>query len=164
MGHPVVHVACTRYPGGLSYGARGGRPGSPRASLLAGDLPEAASSVQPSRRGAETFSARLTSHPAVRSACSCRAKSRSGVATNPYVQSAMDMLLSRKSLDVGTVADQSALNNLLETPQLSHPPCAMRVDLTKTARRERQWAGPQRGTGSVADTPVLRRWMAVPAG
>jgi hypothetical protein len=43
------------------------------------------------------------------------------VATNTYLQNAMDMLLSRKSLDLGTVADQSALNNPLETPKLSHP-------------------------------------------
>src|SRR5262249_29849486 len=80
--------------------------------------------------------ARLTSPAAVRSACSCRVTSCSVVATNAYLQSAMDMLLSRKSLDRGTVADQRTLNNPLETLNLSRPPGARRVDHTETLERE----------------------------
>jgi hypothetical protein len=46
------------------------------------------------------------------------------------------VLLSRTPLDLVTGASHHTKNHPIETSQLSLPPCAMRVDLTKTARQE----------------------------
>ena len=80
------------------------------------------------------------------------------------LKNALEVLLSRTSLDLGSRVSQHTSKHPIETQKLSPLLCSMRVNLTKTARRERQWAGPQRGTWSVADNPVLRRWIAVPTG
>jgi hypothetical protein len=42
------------------------------------------------------------------------------------------VLLSRMPVDLGMGASHHAPNHPLETPKLSHPPCVVRVDLTRT--------------------------------
>jgi hypothetical protein len=79
-------------------------------------------------------------------------------------QERLEVLLSRTSLDLGPSVSHHTSKHPIETQKLSPLLCSMRVYLTKTARRESRWAGHQRGAWSVADNPVLRRWIAVPAG
>ena len=87
-----------------------------------------------------------------------------GVDTSAHLESTLAVLLSRTPLDLVTGASHHTTNHPIEAPQLSLLPCPMRVYLTKTAGRESRQVGHQRGTWSVADNPVLRRWIAVPAG
>src|SRR5712691_827719 len=65
-----------------------------------------------------------------------------GVETHAYPESALEVLLSRMPLDLDTGASHYTQNHPIETPQLSLPPCPMRVDLTET--------GPRRGWRSRA--------------
>ena len=81
-----------------------------------------------------------------------------------HLESALEVLLSRTPLDLGTGASHDTKNHPIETPQLSLPPCPMRVDLTKTARQQGQAGGALGGACSVADNVVLRRWIAGPGG
>jgi hypothetical protein len=45
-------------------------------------------------------------------------------------------LLSRTPVDLCMGASQNSPNHAIETPKLSHPPCIMRVDFTKTGGRQ----------------------------
>jgi len=80
------------------------------------------------------------------------------------LKNALEVFLSRTSLDLGPRVSHHTSNYPIETGQLSLLHWLMWVYLTKTARRESRWAGHQRGAWSVADNPVLRRWIAGPAG
>ena len=53
-------------------------------------------------------------------------------------KNALAVLLSRTPLDLVAGASHRTKNHPIETPQLSLPPCPMRVDLTKTGEREEQ--------------------------
>jgi len=57
-----------------------------------------------------------------------------GVATHAYPESALEVVLSRMPLDLDTGASHHTQNHPIETLQLSHQPCPMRVYLTKTGR------------------------------
>jgi len=50
-----------------------------------------------------------------------------GVATHAYPESALAVLLSRTPLDLVMGASHHTKNHPIETPQLSLPPCPMRV-------------------------------------
>ena len=54
------------------------------------------------------------------------------------LENALEVLLSRTSLDLGPSVSHYTSKHPIETPQLSLPPCSMRVDLTKTGEREGQ--------------------------
>ena len=75
---------------------------------------------------------------------------------------AVEGWLSQTPLDLETPASHSACMHPLETREPSHSHCLMGVYPTKTAGRESRRAGHQRGSWSVTDNPVLRRWIAVP--
>ena len=57
-------------------------------------------------------------------------------ATYAHLESALAVLLSRTPPGLVTGASHHTKNHPIETPQLSLPPCPMRVDLTKTVGRE----------------------------
>jgi len=57
-----------------------------------------------------------------------------GVDTSAPLESALAVLLSRTPLDLVASASHHTKNHPIETPQLSLPPCPMRVYLTKTVR------------------------------
>src|SRR5215470_17795361 len=80
------------------------------------------------------------------------------------LKNALVVRLSRTSLDLGPRVSHHTSKHLIETQKLSLLLCSMRVYPTKTAGRERWRAGHHRGAWSVADNPVLRRWIAVPTG
>jgi hypothetical protein len=61
-----------------------------------------------------------------------------GVDTSAPLESALAVLLSRTPLDLVASASHHTKNHPIETPQLSLPPCPMRVDPTKTGEREGQ--------------------------
>src|SRR5882672_10663231 len=63
-----------------------------------------------------------------------------GVDTSAHLESALVVLLSRTPLDLVTGASHHTKNHPIETPQLSLPPCPMRVHLTET-RRVKGWHG-----------------------
>src|SRR2546430_13351345 len=73
---------------------------------------------------------------------------------------AVEGWLSQTPLDLETPASHSACMHPLETREPSHSHCLMGVYPTKTAGRESRRAGHQRGSWSVTDNPVLRRWIA----
>ena len=75
---------------------------------------------------------------------------------------AVEGWLSQTPLDLETPASHSACMHPLETREPSHSHCLMGVPPTKTAGRESRRVGHQRGSWSVTDNPVLRRWIAVP--
>jgi hypothetical protein len=75
---------------------------------------------------------------------------------------AVEGWLSQTPLDLETPASHSACMHPLETREPSHSHCLMGVYPTKTAGRESRRAGHQRGSWSVTNNPVLRRWIAVP--
>jgi hypothetical protein len=77
---------------------------------------------------------------------------------------AVEGWLSQTPLDLEPPASHSACIHPLETREPSHSHCLMGVYPTKTAGRESRRAGHQRGSWSVTDNPVLRRWIAVPTG
>ena len=54
------------------------------------------------------------------------------------LENALEVFLSRTSLDLGSRVSHHTSNYPIETPQLSHPPCPMRVYLKKTGEREVQ--------------------------
>src|SRR5215470_6949331 len=80
------------------------------------------------------------------------------------LKNALEVLLSRTSLDLGPRVSHHTSKHLIETQKLSPLLCFMRVYPTKTAGRESGWAGHQRGSWSVAANPVLRRSIAVLPG
>ena len=80
------------------------------------------------------------------------------------LENALEVLLSRTSLDLGPSVSHYTSKHPIETPQLSLPPCSMRV----TSRRQESARG-RRGWSagwccSVADNVVLTRWIAGPGG
>ena len=87
-----------------------------------------------------------------------------GVATQAYPESALEVRLSRMPLDLDTGASHHTQNHPIETLQLSRPPCPMRVDLTKTGRRQGTADGLPLCARSVATNVVLGRWIAVRCG
>ena len=59
-------------------------------------------------------------------------------------------------VDLGMRASHNASNHPIETPQLSHIPCVMRVDLTETGDISRAGSeGLLQGVHSVAGNVVL---------
>ena len=64
-----------------------------------------------------------------------------GVERRASPQSTMEVLLSRRLLDLCTGASHHARNNAIETPKLSLLACAMRVDLETCGRQSHGLAG-----------------------
>ena len=65
--------------------------------------------------------------------------------THAYPGSALGVLLSRTALDLDMGASQYALTYPIEIPELSHLPCALRVDLETRGRQSHGLVG-LRGT------------------
>src|SRR6266849_2796861 len=84
--------------------------------------------------------------------------------TSAHLESALAVLLSRTPLDLVTGASHHTKNHPIETPQLSLPPCPMRVDLIKTRGRRVRRDGLLLCATSVAVNVVLGRWIAVRCG
>ena len=62
------------------------------------------------------------------------------------LENALEVLLSRTSLDLGPRVSHDTPKHPIETPQLSLPPCSMRVYLTKTGRHQAYaWTACRRG-------------------
>ena len=61
-----------------------------------------------------------------------------GGETHAYPESALQVLLSHITPDLDTRASHHAGNHPIETPELSHPPCALRVYPKKTEECEGQ--------------------------
>ena len=57
------------------------------------------------------------------------------------LENALEVLLSRTSLDLGPSVSHYTSKHPIETPQLSLPPCSMRGNLTKTVGREEPAGG-----------------------
>jgi hypothetical protein len=69
-----------------------------------------------------------------------------GVDTSAHLGSALAVLLSRTPLDLVAGASHCTKNHPIETPQLSLPPCPMRVDLTNTGCNRRMTGWPVVGS------------------
>ena len=70
-------------------------------------------------------------------------------------ENALEVFLSRTSLELGSRVSHHTSNYPIETPQLSHPPCPMRVYLIKTGVQGVDRDGLSLCIGTVADNVVL---------